>query len=103
MFRVRICGSLLLGVLCAAMGACVTSPPVQEMSDARQAISAAEQADAARLAPESLGAARQFLEEAEQQLLQEAYGPARTNAVRAKNRAVQALSSSQLASDSEAR
>jgi hypothetical protein len=103
MLRVRICGSLLLGVLGAAMGACVTSPPVQEMSDARQAISAAEQADAARLAPESLGAARRFLEEAEQQLLQEAYGPARANAVRAKNRAVQALSSSQLASDSETR
>jgi hypothetical protein len=103
MFRVRICGSLLLGVLCGATAACVTSPPVQEMSDARQAISAAEQADAARLAPESLGAARRFLEEAEQQLSQEAYGPARANAVRAKNRAVQALASSQLASDSEAR
>ena len=101
MFRMRIGGSLLLGVLCAAVVSCVTSPPVQEMSDARQAISAAEQADAARLAPESLGAARRFLEEAEQQLLEEAYGPARANAVRAKNRAVQALSSSQTVSDPE--
>lgn len=87
-------------LICAALGAsgCVTSPPVQEMSDARQAISAAEQADAARFAPETLGDARRYLEAAEQQLLQEAYGPARMNAVRARNRAVQALTSSQNAS-----
>ena len=53
MFRMRIGGSLLLGVLCGAVVSCVTSPPVQEMSDARQAISAAEQANVAPLAPES--------------------------------------------------
>ena len=35
---------------------------------------------------------------AERQLREEAYGPARANAVRAKNRAVQALESSQAAS-----
>ena len=75
--------------------ACVTSPPVQEMSDARQAIRAAEEADAARLSADTLGDARRFLEEAERQLQQQAYGPARLNAVRAKNRAVQALRSSQ--------
>jgi hypothetical protein len=64
------------------------------MSDARQAISAAEQANASRLAPEPLGDARRLLAEAERQLQQEAYGPARMNAVRAKNRAAQALSQS---------
>jgi hypothetical protein len=64
------------------------------MSDARQAISAAVEADAPRLAPESLDDARRFLEEAEQQIQQQAYGPARMNAVRAKNRAAQALRSS---------
>jgi hypothetical protein len=85
-----------------AVGACVSAPPVQEMSDARQAISAAEQADAARLAPETLGDARRFLEAAEQQLQQEAYALARANAVRAKNRAVQALTSSELASGANA-
>jgi hypothetical protein len=79
------------------LAACVSAPPVQEMSDARQAINAAEDADAGRLAPESLREARRFLEEAEQQLQQEAYGPARMNAVRARNRAAQALRSSQLA------
>ena len=56
------------------LSACVTSPPVQEMSDARQAIAAAEAADAQRLAPESLDAARQYLVEAERHLQQEAYG-----------------------------
>lgn len=73
------------------IGACVTSAPVQEMSDARQAIAAAEAADAQRLAPESLEAAREYLVEAERFLQQEAYGAARTNAVRARNRAMAAL------------
>ena len=90
----------LLSMLTAALAVagCVTTPPVQEMSDARQAISAAEEADAGKLAPETLGDARRFLAEAEQQIQQEAYGPARMNAVRAKNRATQALRSSVAAS-----
>jgi len=74
---------------------CVTAPPVQEMSDARQAIMAAEEADAARLAADTLSEARRFLADAERQIQEETYGPARMNAVRAKNRAVQALRSSQ--------
>ena len=77
------------------LGGCVTSPPVQEMSDARQAIAAAEEAAAAEHAPTVLGEAQRFLAEAEQQLREEAYGPARANAVRAKNRAVEALTAAQ--------
>jgi hypothetical protein len=88
---------LLLTLTVLSLAGCVTAPPVQEMSDARQAINAAEAADAARLAPESLGDARRFLAEAEQQLQQEAYGPARFNAIRAKNRAALALRSIQSA------
>jgi len=84
----------LLTVAALALAGCVTSPPVQEMSDARQAIKAAEAANAARLAPESLQDARRFLAEAEQQIQQPAYGPARFNAVRAKNRAAMALRAS---------
>src|SRR5262249_51814766 len=61
----------------------------------------AEEANAAKLAPESLGDARRFLEEAERQLQQQAYGPARMNAVRAKNRASQALRSSVSATDND--
>jgi hypothetical protein len=92
----------LLTTLCAlGFAACVSSPPVQEMSDARQAIRAAEQADAALVAADTLADARRFLEEAEQQIQQEAYGPARMNAVRAKNRAVLALRSSQTRNGSE--
>lgn len=89
MLRVLVTiGSLLVA-------GCVTTPPVQEMSDARQAISAAEQANAGRVAADTLADARRFLAEAEQQIQEEAYGPARMNAVRAKNRAVLALRSTQ--------
>ena len=79
----------------------MTAPPVQEMSDARQALRAAEQADAGRVAADTLADARRFLEEAEQQIQQQAYGPARMNAVRAKNRALLALRSGQTRGDSE--
>lgn len=68
------------------------------MSDARQAIAAAEAADARRLAPESLDAAQRYLSEAERFLQEEAYGAARTNAVRARNRAMAALRASTAAS-----
>jgi hypothetical protein len=83
----------LLTLIAVVVAGCVTAPPVQEMSDARQAISAAEQADAGRLAADTLADARRFLAEAEEQIQQQAYGPARMNAVRAKNRAVLALRS----------
>jgi hypothetical protein len=89
MFRVQATiGAILLA-------GCVTSPPVQEMSDARQAIMAAEQADAERVAADTLADARRFLAEAERQIQEASYGPARMNAVRAKNRAVLALRSIQ--------
>ena len=82
-----------LSLVALMVAGCVTAPPVQEMSDARQAISAAEQAAAAGVAGDTLAEARRFLEEAERQIQAEAYGPARMNAVRAKNRAVLALRS----------
>jgi PBP1b-binding outer membrane lipoprotein LpoB len=77
------------------LAGCVTAPPVQEMSDARQAIAAAEQADAARVAADTLAEAHRLLAEAERQIQEEAYGPARMNAIRAKNRAALALRSTQ--------
>ena len=78
------------------LAGCVTAPPVQEMSDARQAIAAAEEADAERVASDTLAAARRFLAEAERQIQEEAYGPARMNAVRAKNRALLTLRSTEV-------
>lgn len=91
----------LLGVF-GLLGACASTPPVQEMSDARQAIAAAVDAEAGRHAPETLDEARRYLETAQQQLQQQSYGPARMNAVRAKNRAAQALTTSKALSDSAA-
>ena len=93
MFRVLA----IIGVF--VLAGCVTAPPVQEMSDARQAITAAEQADAERVAADTLAEARRFLAEAERQIQEEAYGPARMNAVRAKNRAVLALRSTKPGAD----
>ena len=83
----------LLMLIALVVAGCVNAPPVQEMSDARQAISAAEQANAGRVAADTLADARRFLAEAEQQIQEQSYGPARMNAVRAKNRAVLALRS----------
>lgn len=94
--------ALSLLLVSIAVAAC-TTPPVQEMSDARQAIAAAEQAQAGKLAPESLTEARRFLADAERQIQEEAYGPARMNAVRAKNRAGQALRASQAAAEPKER
>jgi hypothetical protein len=84
--------AIMAGLLLAG---CVTSPPVQEMSDARQAITAAEQANADSRAADTLAAARRFLAEAERQIQEEAYSAARMNALRAKNRAALALRSTQ--------
>ena len=48
---------------------CATSPPVQEMSDARQAISAAKEAGAEELAVDELGRAETYLKNAEEELV----------------------------------
>ena len=79
---------------------CATSPPVQEMSDARQAIAAAEDADAVTFAPTLLGDARRYLGEAETQIRNRSFNLARTNAIRAKLSALDALQTSQAASQS---
>ena len=81
------------------VASCAVAPPVQEMSNARQAIAAAEDSDAERLAPEQLSEARQLLEQAESQLIERTYGLARANAIRARSRAVEALQASQTAAE----
>lgn len=79
----------LLFIAAVATG-CSTMPPAQEMSDARQAITAAREAQAERYAAESLREAESFLQRATQDLEQGAYERARRNAVAAKAEAVQA-------------
>lgn len=93
----RARGVARFGVACAALSlaACVTSPPVQEMSDARQAIAAAAEADAAERADAMFTEAQRYLAEAERLLREEAYGAARANAIRARNRAMRALAAVQ--------
>jgi hypothetical protein len=74
-----------------ALIACA-GPPVQEMSDARQAIQAAESAGAPQYAPVVLGQAKDYLASAEQKLEKRAYNGARNDARLAKQKATHARS-----------
>lgn len=89
---------LMLGALLLAAG-CQTAPPVQEMSDARQAIMAAKEAGAEEKAPAELGQAVGHLHAAEEALTQKQYTSARRDAVIAKNRAIDALKLSEAESE----
>jgi len=72
-----------------ALAACV-SAPVQEMSDARQAIYSAEAAGAAQRSPNALRAAERLLQEAQGRLEAGAYDDARRYARDARDHAIQA-------------
>jgi len=82
---------VLVGVACLA--GC-RGAPVQEMSDARQAIAAARVAGAAERSPIDLGAAQAALERAENYLQAQEYTRARSAALEAKRRASAALAES---------
>jgi len=77
-FRVLAAASLL------ALSACASNPPVQEMSDARQAIQAAITAGAEEYADLALTDARHFLAKAEENLLRKAYNKAKNDAREAR-------------------
>ena len=77
--------------LLVVLAGCETGPPVQEMSDARQAIAVARQAGAEQLSPDELRAAETYLTSAQQKLSERAYAQARSDAIEAKNRAIAAL------------
>jgi len=96
--RRRFVGGFTIAIVLAG---CVLAPPVQEMSDARQAIAAAEAAAADRWARDEISEARRLIAEAEQDIAVEAYGPARSNALRAQDRAVRALQLSQMSAEGE--
>jgi len=85
---------VLLLVLCL-FAACETAPPVQEMSDARQAIAVAKEAGAAELASFHLTAAEKYLASAEKKLNEHAYNQARHDAKQAKMKALDALRASE--------
>jgi len=81
----------LCAVLLLAVAGCVTGPPVQEMSDARQAIAVAKKAGAAEYAAAELSAAMAYLESAQEKLSVRHYKSARHDATLAKDSALDAL------------
>lgn len=70
---------------------CETAPPIQEMSDARQAIAVARGAGAATVAASELDAAERSLKSAELRLEERNYEQARRDALIAHDRAKAAL------------
>lgn len=80
-----------LVALLVALSGCETAPPVQEMSDARQAIAVAREAGAADLATEALQQAETYLISAERKLTEKDYLRARRDALEAKSKALSAL------------
>jgi hypothetical protein len=86
--------ALLIAALLACTGAGCAGAPVQEMSDARQAIRAARDAGAAQVAPTKLDEARTYLSSAEGHLERREFRAARRDAVAARRSAVEALEAS---------
>lgn len=80
---------LPVAILTVSLLGCAAAP-IQEMSDARQAVRAAQEADAARHAPRYLLQAEGHLQNAEQALTDGArgYKPAREEAIAAKDAAM---------------
>jgi len=76
------------------LAAC-TTPPVQEMSDARQAVDAAVESGAAKQAPEKMGSAQAALRMAERLMHDHQFNAARHYAVEAKRRALEAQGTAQ--------
>jgi hypothetical protein len=89
---------LQLGLVVAlcSLSACETAPPIQEMSDARQAIAVAKEAGAADRAAFHLKAAEDYLASAETLLGERAYSKARRDAKQAKIKALDALKASEV-------
>lgn len=88
----RVSLSLLFAwyVVALALGGCAVSPPVQEMSNARQTIQAARDAGALEHAPELLSIAEKLLDKAALKLEQGDYPIARDFALEAQQQAMQA-------------
>lgn len=70
---------------------CASGPPVQEMSDARQAIAAVEGAETNQRAAQLLTQARALMQSAEAKLRREAFNGAKVDAVEARRKAIEAL------------
>jgi hypothetical protein len=91
----------LVVVLFLAVAGCIASPPVQEMSDARQAIAVAKEAGAQELAAAELGEAEAYLNSAQRKLSERSYSPARRDALLAKEKALDALARAESSVENE--
>jgi hypothetical protein len=99
--RVAGFGYGLAVVLLFVVAGCVTSPPVQEMSDARQAIAVAKDAGAAELASAEFSEAEAYLASAQKKLSERSYNPARRDALLAKDKALEALALAESAANDD--
>ncbi len=81
---------VLLITLCVCVLLGCASAPVQEMSDARQALHSAEVAGAARFSPAEFDAARESLRKASEWLDMGFYRNARVHALTARQQAIEA-------------
>ena len=86
--------NFLVLLLCVSLLFACTTAPVQEMSDARQAIQAA-QSSVKEGKQHNLAKAKQLLDRAEEALQVGEYNEARVNAVAAKEQALQAQQNAQ--------
>ena len=89
--RMRTLYSSLLFFLALAISACATKPPVQEMSDARQAVAAALDVGAEDYYPSLVEEANMRLDSAEKNMRSGVYWAAKRDAEAAKDYAIDAL------------
>jgi len=89
-FQSLFAGRYVVGLLLLVLSACAAMPPVQEMSDARQAIKAAREAKAELYAPQKLRSAEDSMDLATRTLEQGEYEAARMAASVAKVLAIKA-------------
>ena len=84
---------LAVGIAAAMLNACAGAP-VQEMSNARQTLAAAEQAQAGATTQQDLQSARRYLDEAQAALDAGDYSTAREDALKAQQIALKVLAMS---------
>lgn len=89
--KFKVAAALLCGIALVLTLGCAISPPVQEMSDARQAIAAAKEAGAEQHAAATLSHAELMLNIAEKYLQSGVYWQAKRDAISAKDNAFKAL------------
>jgi len=101
LFYSKLCGSLprtsarLAAVALLSLAVACGHAPVQEMSEARQALEAARVAGAEQYAAETYARARALLRAAEDMLNQRHFRKAREHAAMARDEAIQARESAQ--------